>query len=323
MGTRDPDPQLFIVPAAVQTKRGAGPTAEGVFKQSLKNARAFHGWTIDKLEVFRIYLTMFKRIARRATYIDGFAGSGMVEINGQKHRGSARLAMEEGGFQRILLFETQEMMQVLEHNIRYQYPARRLRRVSFHPGDCNIEIRRVLDQELIDRDHAVFAMLDPDSTQLAWLTVRALAEYKTLDLTCKPPKCKIELWILFNTTQLRRLWPSDRTKYPEPPNAHVLDRVMGGADAWRDLWDQGAKAFELLLRYVDRLRDLGYVYVSPYAIRDPVSRRAQYYMIHATDHGGAVNLMKWASGLSTELVVRPTPLFPDIEVGPSSKRRRT
>ena len=135
-------------------------------------------------------------------------------------------------------------------------------------------------------------MLDPDSTQLNWATVRALAGYKPLDDT--NGQYKVELWILFNTHQaIQRIWPADRGQ----PNrfARTLDRVLGSRDAWEELFTAGRSARHLMVRYAERLKtELGYLYVDQQAITDHTSGRDQYHMIHASDHPAAGDFMIWA-----------------------------
>ena len=76
--------------------------------------------------------------------------------------------------------------------------------------------------------------------------------------------------------------------------ADALDHLMGGREAWWDLWESGQPSNALLRRYVERLKSLGYQYVLPQPVRDPVDGRVHYYMIHVTDHPSALGLMRWA-----------------------------
>src|SRR3546814_11641272 len=38
--------------------------------------REFHGWTLDKLDVFEKYLKLYRRVAGSGAFIDAFAGTG-------------------------------------------------------------------------------------------------------------------------------------------------------------------------------------------------------------------------------------------------------
>lgn len=93
---------------------------------------------------------------------------------------------------------------------------------------------------------------------------------------------------------IHRLWPADRTKYPETISPATLDRVFGTREAWWDLWQACQPASTLVFRFVELLRGLGYQYVVPQLFNDPRTRRPQYHMIHATDHPSAISFMRWA-----------------------------
>ena len=158
------------------------------------------------------------------------------------------------------------------------------------PGDCNHRMVADLRENLIPHRRPCLAVLDPDSTQLNWSTVVALAEYKS---DCRPPKtCKVELWILLNTYQvLMRLMPRDGE-----PNARVLNRWLGSENGWRDLHAKREGPSMYAYRYCQRLvSELGYGMAVPYLIRDPRSGRPQYHMIHANDHPAAHKFMRWAA----------------------------
>lgn len=261
-------------------------------RRSVEDAREFGGWTLNKLEVLRLYLRMYRRVAGSGTYIDAFAGDGTVRIGGRLMPGSAQIALEAQAFKALHLCELPDVAALLRTNLQSH---RNWDRCQLHAGDANVVVPDLLDHGLIDPDRPLFALLDPDSTQLNWSTVEALASYKAY----KPEEslCKAELWILFNLEQaIRRLWPNEKGTLP--PHPTVLDRVMGGRNAWQDLWDARQGSAHLVARYCDQLADLGYVYVYPQQIIDPASGRPQYWMIHATDHPAAESFMRWAKRTS-------------------------
>lgn len=216
----------------------------------VQSAREFGSWTLDKLEVFRTYLTMYRRVAGSgSSYIDAFAAEGAVVVDGTERLGSARIALTSRTFRKLLLIEKDPSL-----------VAKLTERIQSHPhvdrcdircGDTNVIIKKALDCGEIDRTKPCFAFLDPDSTQLDWATVEALASYKPADEATGA--CKIELWVLFNLEQaIQRLWLVDKSQLP--PNAKVLDRIMGGRDAWIDLWEQHLSPPYLVFRYQDRLK---------------------------------------------------------------------
>lgn len=264
------------------------------------------GWTLDKLEVLRLYLKLYRKVAGGGTYIDGFAGAGELAVNGEIHPGSAALALDSTAFNTLHLFEQDPGVVARLRTTLGGHPG--WQRCHVYQDDTNAALPALLASGRIPREKPCFAFLDPDSTQLAWATIQALAGYKELDEAAGT--CKVELWILFNLHQaIQRLWPKQRGQVAAlPPSADVLDRIMGGRDCWVDLWQQGAKSTSLLWRYRDLLFGLGYAYVFPLQIMDPASRRPQYWMIHATDHHAAVNFMSWAKKKSyTAAVAEPLP----------------
>lgn len=287
--------RLFDVEQIPLDERPVRPRPGG-FKSAIDEARSFGAWTLDKLEVLRLYLKMYRRVAGGGTYIDAFAGDGRVKVGTEIHLGSALLALDSGAFHSLHLFERPRMTKRLDANLA----AHRYReRCQLHPGDSNIELPALLARGDVPVAKPCFAFLDPNSTQLAWSTIEALARHKRLD----PDRghCKIELWVLFNLEQaIRRLWPTDKTH--DPPYGAVLDRVMGGQAVWRDLWDAGRSADRLVYRYCERLSDLGYAFVLPQRIIDPATSRPQYWMIHATDHRAAESFMRWAKRSATATV---------------------
>lgn len=258
------------------------------FKHSVDEVRSFGGWTLSKLEVLRLYLRMYPRVAGGGSYLDLFAGTGLVGIDGHQHAGSALVALDSKAFKSLHLFELQPMCAKLTHNLQdHQHWSR----CTLIPGDSNKTLASHLAGGSIDPAKPLFAFLDPDSTQLDWATVQSLATFKTFDEGAR--QCKTELWILFNLEQaIRRLWPKDKTA--APPHGHVLDRVMGGREAWIDLWIEGRSSDHLVYRYCERLDQLGYAFVYPQRILDPATGLPQYWMIHATDHRAAESFMRWA-----------------------------
>ncbi|MYJ75742.1 MAG: three-Cys-motif partner protein TcmP [Gammaproteobacteria bacterium] len=272
-------------------------------KDHLVGVREYHGWTLNKLDVLRNYLKMYRQVAGGGTFIDAFAGtgSGVSFLNGQEHPsdGSSVIAAMSGAFSSLHLIENDRRnVKALTAAIE-ALPARQSRKVRIHPKDCNRRIPELLASPELNATRPCFALLDQDSTQLNWRTIEKLARWKTYKppttLTGRPRECKVEMWILFNSHQaIYRLWPSDRNKYPETISPVTLDRVFGTRKAWWDLWQSCQPASALVFRFIELLRGLGYQYVVPQLFNDPRTRRPQYHMIHATDHPSAISFMRWA-----------------------------
>lgn len=290
---------MFPLPPRVKSKPPALSQARDVGTQT----REFHAWTMRKLDVLSAYLRMYRRIAGGGTYLDGFAGSGHATIDGRMTNGSALRAVESGAFRNLHFIEKNPATH--EHLREAVEALSESDRAKVHlfprPADCNDAISDLLTAGAIDKDRPCFAFLDPDSTELSWTTVQGLAGYKPYvpppKGSARPESCKVELWILVNTHHaMGRLMPADRIKHKTPPHAHVLDHVMGGRDAWWDLWlrEWGGPGM-MAHRYAERLQsELGYRFAHHQLVHDPETNRPQYYMVHASDHPNAHSLMRSA-----------------------------
>lgn len=262
-------------------------------KHALDEAREFGGWSLHKLDLLRLYLKMYRRVAGGGTYIDGFAGTGQIRVDGKLRPGSPRIAIGSGAFKRLHFFELKDQAEKLDRHLRRWVPAKERLQCSIHPGDFNVAVLELLGSEGVERDKPCFAFLDPNSTELSWATVKALAAYKG----GSEGILKIELWILLNTYQaLVRLMPhKEPTGYATGPDATTLDRVMGGREAWWDIRTADRRPEALAIRYAERLQsELQYRAARAHIILDPKTKRPQYHMIHAGDHEAAFSFMRWA-----------------------------
>lgn len=278
--------------------------------------REFHGWTLDKLDVFEKYLKLYRRVAGSGAFIDAFAGTGyglaVRQGRSERREGSSLLAARSGAFAMLDLIEKDEGCRTTLMDAVKGLPAEVQDRIRVHPGDCNVVLPQLLAEERFDASRPCFVLLDQESTQLDWATIETLADWKAYEppptLKGRPKSCKVELWILFNSHQVvNRLWPKDRGKYPESFSPPTLDKIFGGRDAWWDLWKDQQPSSALVRRFADRLRGLGYVYAIPQVIKDPATGRAQYHMFHATDHPSAVSFMRWAKRVSSGYENRSLP----------------
>lgn len=260
-------------------------------KRSIDDPRIFHGWTQHKLEILRIYLTLYRRVAGNGTYIDGFAGDGRITIHGKERGGSASVALSSGAFKTFHLYERPRKAARLRKWVDVNAKEIQKGRTTVAGGDFNQNVLTDLSSGAIPIDRPCFAFLDPDSTELDWATVEALAQYKS---DCNPPDtCKVEMWILLNTYQvLLRLMPKKK-----PPHEETLDRWLGGHAGWHDLYESGNRlASAYATRYAERLiSEFGYGAAIPITVRDPQTGAPQYHMIHASDHVAAHDFMRWAT----------------------------
>jgi three-Cys-motif partner protein len=260
-------------------------------KRSVDEAREFYGWTAHKLEIFDLYLKLYRRVAGGGTYIDGFAGDGRIGIDGQERPGSVARALDAGAFKQLRLYERPRTAKRLRVWVDQHSTVLQRSRTHVSPGDFNELVIGDLDPKVIPLNKACFAFLDPNSTQLNWTTVEALARYKA---DCSPPDtCKIELWILLSTYHaLPRLIPRNSAHL----QVDTLNRWLGGETGWRDLYEGNRRPHWYAERFAERLMsEFGYGLARSITIRDPKSGRPQYHMVHASDHPAAHDFMRWAA----------------------------
>lgn len=277
--------------------------AIGRARDPVTEFREFHGWTLDKLDVFETYLKLYRRVAGGGAFIDAFAGTGhgvsATRGRAEQRDGSSIIAAKSGAFSSLHLVERDSNnFQVLQRTIG-ALPDQLANRTRTYNDDCNTVVPALLTGNELDSTRPCFAFLDQESTQLNWNTIEALARWKQYEppatMTGRPKMCKVELWILFNSHQaIYRLWPHDRQKYPESFSPETLDHIFGCRERWWDLWENNEPASALVLRFAEQLRELGYQYVLPQLFNDRSTSRPQYHMIHATDHPSAISFMRWA-----------------------------
>ena len=291
-------------------------------RDSITEFREFHGWTLNKLDLFETYLKLYRRVAGGGAFIDAFAGTGRgvsTRMGKIDHRdGSSMIAAKSGAFSSLDLIEIDSAnIDALSQAVR-ALPDGLSSKIRIHPGNCNTIVPELLQSDRLDTSRPCFALFDQESTQLSWETIETLARWKTYEppaaMAGRPRICKVELWILFNSHQVMyRLWPHDRTRYPESLSPETLDRVFGSRDAWWDLWIGHEPSSALVTRFADQLRGLGYQYVLPQQINDSRTGRPQYHMIHVTDHPSAISFMRWAKRKMDGYEHRP---LPGLEANP-------
>ena len=159
-------------------------------KDHLVGVREYHGWTLNKLDVLRNYLKMYRQVAGGGTFIDAFAGtgSGVSFLNGQDRAsdGSSVIAAMSGAFSSLHLIEHgPNNVKALTAAIG-ALPIRQSRKVRIHPKDCNRRIPELLASPELDATRPCFALLDQDSTQLNWRTIEKLARWKSLRAPTDP-----------------------------------------------------------------------------------------------------------------------------------------
>lgn len=261
-------------------------------------ARAWHYWSLNKLEILAAYLPAFNTASKRSPeriYLDLMAGQpqNTEAGTGRLLDGSARLALASNpGFTRCAFGEL-EHAQELDGDLRRLYPDKKFK---VYDGDCNETVHQMLRDLGPYRRAPTFAFLDQQGAELHWTTMAALAAFRR-------GNTKVEQWILCSPTMIYRgVKGTNGDLY-----AARVDR-MYGTDMWRALYEarlnDGIDAETWRREMVNLLRwrlesELGYVHTA----RIPMRMRANveiYDMVFATDHPAGLKIMEHLYGKAAD-----------------------
>ena len=232
-------------------------------------------WTAEKAALIDEYIHLFLLVTKHGVYVDLFAGPQRV---GDTESWSVR---------RVLERRTEGNPSIRHFAVcdKDREQAERLRELgSDHPsfrvyvGDVNEEIQTILEEAPIGPNTACFCLIDQRTFECHWLTVQAVAQHKAEGR-------KIELFYF-----LAQGW---------------LDRAQSKAspEKLRAWWGEGDYRHFLRLRSYERANalcqrfrdELNYEYAMPFAIQENgPNSRTMYYMVHASDHRRAAELMSQA-----------------------------
>jgi three-Cys-motif partner protein len=151
---------------------------------------AFGGaWTLIKLEVIKKYLnaytTALKNKGYRLIYIDGFAGSGSIDIwtglaeDDGRYDGSAKIAIANTPPFTDLIFIEKQHQRVKE--LRELAAVHANRRIEIRRGDANGELASLCDSYSWRESRAVL-FLDPYGPAVEWATLQRIAATKAIDV---------------------------------------------------------------------------------------------------------------------------------------------
>ncbi len=213
-------------------------------------------WTKSKLEMLRQYLdaytTALKNQRFKLTYVDAFAGDGhwrpgsnysedyATEFEGLL-KGSPAIALDiqDKPFDQFVFIEKDQERCNSLRELRSQHANRNIKILN---NDAN-EVLPNYCQKMGNRERAV-VFLDPYATEVAWSTVKAIANTK-----------KIDCWILFPIRAISGMMP----KRKESDSQEQLARVFGGND-WRNLYQ--STLFKDVLRRESGNDDIANLYRS-------------------------------------------------------------
>lgn len=243
-------------------------------------------WTEHKAKLIATYLRLFTFITKHGAYIDGFAGP---QNPADPESWSARLVLgnQPPWLRQFALNDLDPAKVDALRALRAGQPPIKGRSIEVLEGDFNANWRRMLDLAGVTDSVATFCVLDQRTFQCRWSTVEGLAGFKS-------GGNKIELFYFLPAAWWDRASAetNDKTK---------IDDWWGGP-GWTDF--KAARGITRGLMFSDRLRtELGYADVRPYEIRSQeVGGRVIYYMVHATDHPVAPDLMARAYRIATKSV---------------------
>lgn len=256
------------------------------------NARVAPPWSEEKLRILAAYLNGFAHACKRVGgwyALDAFAGGGLniSGTSGVEILGSPVIALKAGSPQatRVVACEQQDGARAALTQRTAGYGDR----IRVEAGDANQRIVELLAP--IPRGAPSFAFLDPEGSELAWTTVRAVAAHKDDRYS------KMEQLILFPTDMgfVRLL---DLNNPLKPKHAEMVTRMFGD-ERWVPIWEDRRadriNAFQARERYVGaylaRLQhDLGYRHVQDRQITKP-GGQSMYFLIHATDNDAGERIM--------------------------------
>ena len=232
-------------------------------------------WTAEKSALIDEYIHLFLLVTKHGVYVDLFAGPQRVEDT------------ESWSVRRVLERRTEGNPSIRHFAVcdKDHGQARRLRALgSHHPsfrvyaGDVNEEIHTILEEAAIGTNTACFCLIDQRTFECHWATVEAVARHKSEGR-------KIELFYF-----LAQGW-LDRAQ--SRANQEKLRAWWGNGDYGQFL---GLRSYERTNAICRRFRDeLAYAHAMPFAIQERgANSRIMYYMIHASDHRRAAELMSQA-----------------------------
>lgn len=246
-------------------------------------------WTENKAKLIERYLFSFLMVTKHGTYIDGFAGPQEEKLDSENWSSRLVLRLRPQWLKRFVLIEQNpDQVTRLRAMLRELPPTplgKKMRNIKVLSGDVNRELPNYLENYPIRPTQATFCLLDQRTFECHWSTVQTVASHKKSGH-------KIEVFYFLANSWLER--SAANTK-----DVSRIEAWWGGSD-WRQFLQHRGWDRALIMR--DRfLTELGYRYVVPLPIYDKYGgTRIMYFMIHATDHPAAAELMNKAYNHAVE-----------------------
>jgi three-Cys-motif partner protein len=286
------EPPMLDVPAIAVARRRRKPIDRAL-------------WTENKALLIERYLYYFVAVTKSGTYIDGFAGPQYPEIP-DSWAAEMVLKSRPPWLRHFHLFELSRSASARLEELASREP-RKLRwkrwsvrrTINVYQGDFNRRVREILDPKVIRPREPTFCLIDQRTFECEWRTIRSIASYRA------EPLYKIELFYFLAQSWFDRAMAATTTE----KGKRQIRRWWGGDD-WQAL--RGATGMQRAEAFTQRFtRELHYKWAAPYAIyRRERSTQIAYWMIHATDHPAAPELMDRAYAKAVEPTREPLDQLP-------------
>ncbi len=237
-------------------------------------------WTENKAKLIERYLYYFVLVTKHGIYIDGFAGP---QQPNKPETWAAKLVLESEPrrLRKFFLYDSNANKVEFLKRLKQEQPARRrgeLRRtVEVKEADFNLAVRELIGSGQIGEREATFCLLDQRTFECHWSTIEALARHRER-------KFKIELFYFLPIGWLDRAVAAQR-------DPSMLLAWWGASD-WHELLKVRGGQQRALFFCARLQQQFHYKSVYPWPIFEKIDGgRVMYFMIHATDHPEAPNLM--------------------------------
>lgn len=184
-------------------------------------------WTLAKLDIINTYLSIYQKVMTqmknefgyRLCYIDAFAGSGSIEIDGQVYDGSAIKALEHDFDCYYFLDKKKKNIKILTERIQCDGAyTDKIDKINFITDDCNNALNQICAKDWSKWRGVAF--LDPFAMELEYRTLQCLARTEVFDV-----------WYLFPFEATLRCMQNDG-KTPSKTSMRISKAL--GTDEWKE-----------------------------------------------------------------------------------------
>lgn len=233
----------------------------------------FPVWTHMKAWLIEEYMRLFLYVTKHGTFIDAMAAP-QQEDRPEMWVAKRIVEMTPSWLRHFHLCDIDPKRIHHVRQLRADHPDKD---ISVYLGDFNDRIHEILAAGAFKKNEPMFVLIDQHTFECAWTTLETIAAYKEGGY-------KVEIFYF-----LAQSWLDRALMASTSPEGRATVTSWWGQDDWERLIRMpGWERAEL---FVERFRsELGYVYVTSYPILDD-DGRIMFFMIHATDHPEATDLM--------------------------------